>query len=159
MEGEILNKYFLVALVFLSGITQAVAAEVSVTEAWVRATADGQDSAAVALHITSQKDANIVEVSSPAANHVEIHSMTHEDGMMKMRELDSFELKARQEVALGRNGNHLMLVGLKKPLGAGDTVKIVMTVQFGDKHKERLEVNAEVIPLTENYEEHKHHHS
>ena len=154
-----MNKYFLAALAILFWVTQAVAGEVNVTQAWVRATAAGQDSAAVALHITSQKDANIVEVSSPAASHVEIHSMTHENGMMKMRELDSFELKARQEVALGSNGNHLMLVGLKKPLVAGETAKIVLTLQFGDKHKEKLEVNAEVIPLTESYDEHMHHHS
>ena len=154
-----MNKYILAALVVLSGIAQAVAGEVSVTEAWVRATAAGQDSAAVALHITSQKDANIIEVSSPVASHVEIHSMVHENGMMRMREMESFELKARQEVTLGSNGNHLMLVGLKKPLVAGDTVKIILTLQFGDKQKKRHEVNAEVIPITETYEEHIHHHS
>lgn len=154
-----MNKYILAALLVLSGIAQAVAGEVNITEAWVRATAAGQDSAAVALHITSQRDVSIVEVSSSAANHVEIHSMTHENGMMKMREMERFELKARQEVALGSNGNHLMLVGLKKPLVAGDSVKLTLTLQFGDKHTEKIEVKTEVIPLTENYDEHAHHHS
>jgi copper(I)-binding protein len=127
--------------------------------AWVRATAPGQDSAAVALRITSQQDANIAGVSSPLASQVEIHSMTHENGMMKMRALDSFELKAHQEIALGSNGNHLMLVGIKKPLVAGDTVKLILTLQFTDKHTEKVEVKADVIPLTETYDEHIHHHS
>ena len=132
-----MTKYLFVVWAFLIVSTQAVAGEVLVHGAWVRATAAGQDSAAVALHITSQQDANIVEVRSPIASRVEMHSMTHENGMMKMREMESFELKARQEVALGSNGNHLMLVGIKKPLLAGENVKLLLTLQFRDKHTER----------------------
>ena len=153
-----MTKYLFVVWAFLIVSTQAVAGEVLVHGAWVRATAAGQDSAAVALHITSQQDANIVEVRSPIASRVEMHSMTHENGMMKMREMESFELKARQEVALGSNGNHLMLVGIKKPLLAGENVKLLLTLQFRDKHTEKVEVNAEVIPLTENHNEPMHHH-
>jgi copper(I)-binding protein len=130
---------------------------VTVSGAWARATVPGQDSASVALHITSQKDANIVAVNSAAATNVEIHSMTEEDGMMKMRALDDFPLKARQETALGSNGNHLMLIGLKKPLAVGDSVPLTLTLQFADKHKEKVEVKAEVRPLTEGRDEHMHH--
>jgi copper(I)-binding protein len=157
--GEIiLNKYLLTGLGLCLCVAQAIAGEVKVSGAWARATAPGQDSAAVALHITSQKDANIIAVTSAAAGSVEIHSMTEENGMMQMRELDAFALKAKQEVALGDGGSHLMLVGLKKPLAVGDIVGLVITVQFADKHKERIEVNAEVRSLTESHNEHMHHH-
>ena len=139
-------------------VSQAVAGEVTVSEAWARATAPGQDSAAVSLHIVSRKDASIIAVSSPASGSAEIHSMVHEDGMMKMRALDSLALKAKQEVALGDDGNHLMLIGLKKPLAAGDSVVLTLTVQFADKRKEKIEVKAEVKPLTESHGEHMHHH-
>lgn len=138
---------------------QAQAGEVQVNAAWARATAPGQDSAAVSLHITSRKDANIVAVSSSAANSAEIHSMVHENGMMKMRALETLALKAGQEVALGDDGNHLMLIGLKKPLVAGDSVALTVTVQFADKRKEKVEVKAEVKPLTETHDHmHMHHH-
>lgn len=152
-----MNKYLWVGLAAWLSISQAVAGEVTVSQAWARATAPGQDSGVVSLHITSQKDASIIAVSSAASNSAEIHSMVHEGGMMKMRALDSLALKAKQEVALGNDGNHLMLIGLKKPLKVGDSVVLVLTVQFADKRKEKVEVKAEVKPLTESHGEHMHH--
>lgn len=153
-----MNKYLWVGLAAWLSISQAVAGEVTVSQAWARATAPGQDSGVVSLHITSQKDASIIAVSSAASNSAEIHSMVHEDGMMKMRALDSLALKAKQEVALGDDGNHLMLIGLKKPLKVGDSVALTLTVQFADKRKEKVEVKAEVKPLSESHSEHMHMH-
>ena len=144
-----MNKYLFAGLAFLLASAQAVAGDVVVQGAWARATAPGQENAAVALRIISQQDAKIVGVNSSIASQVEIHSMTDENGMMKMRALDSFELKARQEAVLGSNGNHLMLVGIKKPLVAGDTVKLILTLQFADKHTEKVEVKAEGPELVE----------
>ncbi|TAJ81322.1 MAG: copper chaperone PCu(A)C [Gallionellaceae bacterium] len=154
-----MNKYVWAGLVACLSVSQALAGEVTVGEAWARATAPGQDAAAVSMRITSQRDASIVAVSSPVANSAEIHSMVHEDGMMKMRALDVLPLKAGREVALGDGGNHLMLIGLKKPLAAGDSVELTVTVQFADKRKEKVEVKAEVRPLTATHDHmHMHHH-
>jgi copper(I)-binding protein len=145
----ILIKYLLAGLGIFLLVSRAVAGEVSISDAWARATAPGQDSAAVAMHITSQKEASIIAVSSADSKTVEIHSMSHENGMMKMRALEVFPLKARQEVALGSDGNHIMLIGLKKPLKEGDSVKLTLTLLFADKHKEAIEVKAVVKPMTE----------
>jgi periplasmic copper chaperone A len=132
---------------------QSFAGEVSVSDAWSRATAPGQVSAVVGLRITSQKDARMVALSSPAAAEAQMHSMTHENGMMKMRQLDSLALPAKQEIVLGAGGDHLMLINLKKPLKAGDIIPMTLTVQFSDKSTEQLSVKAVVQPLT-----HGHHH-
>lgn len=152
-----MKKLYLAAALFFA-VHAAYAGDISVSDAWARATAPGQDSATVALRITSKKDASLIAVSSPAANSAEIHSMTHEDGMMMMRALDALALKAGQEVVLGNDGNHLMLIGLKKPLSAGDSINLTLTVQYVDKHKEKITVKAAVKSLTENHEEHTHHH-
>src|SRR5512137_2352206 len=138
-----MNKFLVAGLAACLCVSQAMAGEVSVSGAWARATAPGQDSAAVSMHITSNKDASIVAVSSAASNSAEIHSMVHENGVMKMRAMDALPLKAKQEVALGDDGNHIMLIGLKKPLSAGDSVALTLTVQFADKRKEKVEVKAE----------------
>jgi copper(I)-binding protein len=147
-----MNKYLLAGFFGLLSSTQAVSGEVSIRDVWASATAPGQDSATVALHITSQKDASIIELSSASARTVEIHSMTHENGMMKMRALGTFPLKAKQDVVLGSDGNHLMLVGLKKQLNAGDSVTLTLTLQFADKSKEKIDVKAVVKPLTEQHD-------
>ncbi len=149
----VLNKYLLAGFGLFLYLSQAVAGEVSISDAWARATAPGQDSATVALHITSQKEASIIAVSSAVAKTVEIHSMTHENGMMKMRALETFPLKAKHEVALGSDGNHIMLVGLKKQLNAGDSLILNLTLQFADKHKETIEVKAAVKPMSEQHED------
>jgi len=153
-----MNKYLWAGLAACLYISPAIAGEVTVGEAWARATAPGQDSAAVSLRITSRKAVSIIAVSSPASDSAEIHSMTEEDGMMKMRALESLPLKAKQEVTLGSDGNHLMLIGLKKPLAAGDKVTLLLTLRFADKHKEKVTVQAEVRPLTESHDEHMHMH-
>lgn len=148
-----MTKYLLLSIAVLLCAPQAFAGEVTVSGAWVRATAPGQDSAAVSLIITSKNEARIIAVSSPAAGRVEIHTMKHEDGMMTMREVEVLALPAKQEVALG-SGSHLMLVGLKRPLQAGDNVPLNLTVKFADKHKEIIKVNAEVRSLTAGHKMH-----
>jgi copper(I)-binding protein len=125
------------------------AAEVSVEGAWSRATAPGQDAAMVDLSITSVQAATLVGVSSPACKAAELHSMTHEGGVMKMREVKEIALTAGQRVGLGESGYHLMLIGLKAPLKAGEVVPLTLNVRLADKRVVNVEVKAEVRPLTE----------
>ncbi|MDP2806172.1 MAG: copper chaperone PCu(A)C, partial [Gallionellaceae bacterium] len=151
------NKFLWAGLVACVAMSQAFAGEVKVSAAWARATAPGQDVGMAAVKVTSAKDARIVAVTSTASNTAELHTMVHEKGMMKMRQVDFFEVKANQELVLGPGGNHLMLIGLKKPLKVGDTVALTMTVQFADKSKEQVEIKAEVKAMTEMYNMHMQH--
>ena len=118
----------------------------------------GQDSAAVYLRIVSQQAARVVAVTSPLAGTAEIHSMTHDNGIMKMRALEALPLPARQEVELRSGGTHLMLQDLKRPLKAGSKVPLVFTIQFVDGQKERVKVNAEVKPFAIEQKIHDHPH-
>lgn len=146
-----------VGLAVLLYAAQSFAGEVTVSDAWSRATAPGQDVAVVGLHITSQKDARMIAVSSPASVEAQMHTMSHENGMMKMRMVESFSLPAKEEIVLGGGGDHLMLINLKKPLKAGDTVPLTLTVQFADKATEKIEVRAKVRALTDMHMEHQRH--
>jgi copper(I)-binding protein len=151
------NKMKKILAILLLAMTASVqAGEVQITEAWARATAPGQDTAMVAMTILSQKDGNVVAVSSDTSNSAEIHSMIHENGVMKMRALESLPLKANESTAIGK-GNHFMLFGLKKPLVAGDNVAISVTVRFANKKEEVVKAIAVVKPLMD-AGEHMHHH-
>jgi periplasmic copper chaperone A len=135
----------------------AWAAEVSVSDAWVRATAPGQDSGSIQFSITSQQEAKLVEASSPVAGKVEFHSMSHENGMMEMRPVESIALPAGKTVDLAAGGKHIMLIGLKQPLKVGDSVPFTLTVQYADKSKATVKANAEVKSLTASHEMHPQH--
>ena len=119
-----------------------------VENAWSRATAPGQDAAGVDLSITSKQAARLVGVSSPVAKTAELHSMSHENGMMKMRVVEFIELPAGQRVNLGEGGYHLMLSGLKAPLKAGDSVPLILKIKVGNQPMQKIETKAKVIPLT-----------
>jgi copper(I)-binding protein len=137
----------LIAIAALFWAFQTWADEISVAGAAARATAPGQSSAAIQFSIVSQNDARLVAITSSAAASVEMHSMKHENGMMKMRAVEFIPLPAGKPVDLAASGYHLMLMNLKQPLKVGDTVPFILTVQFADQRRVTLEAKAEVRPL------------
>lgn len=151
----LMGKKRWITLATLLFAVQVQAGEVTVTDAWSRATAPGQEVGMVGLVITSKKDASIIAVTSPASETAELHTMTMDNGVMKMRQLESLPLTARTPVTLGPGGNHLMLIGLKHPLKADDTVALTLTVQFADKSTEKVNLKAQVKVLTARQN---HHH-
>jgi copper(I)-binding protein len=150
-------KRILCAGLLAMAAVSASADEVKVSDAWARATAPGQDSAMVQLVITSKKAGELVAVSSKDAQTAELHSMVHEGGMMKMRQVDAVELPAGKAVDLGAAGYHVMLIGLKKPLKEGNKSEVVLTVRFAGGKDEKVKVEAEIKPLVESGHEHMHH--
>ena len=124
-----LKKTLYLALVLLMGMLLACskqATEINITDNWVRATAEGQDVGAAYMTITSASDNSLVKVESSVTNSVEIHSMSIENGVMKMRMLEQLDLKANTPNKLAPGGFHLMLFDLKKPLKAGETVSFTL---------------------------------
>jgi hypothetical protein len=64
------------------------------------------------------------------AAKVELHSMTMDKGVMKMRPVEGgLEIKPGETVELKPGSLHLMFVGLKKPLATGDHVKATLAFE------------------------------
>ena len=81
----------------------------------------------------SSQDTTLISVESDITNTIEIHSMSVENGVMKMRMLDTIELQAGKPYKLEPGGFHLMLFDLKKPLIKDSQVKFLLT--FKNKNK------------------------
>lgn len=123
--------------------TQAAwAANISVTDAWVRATVSGQQVGGAYMQIRSDADARLLSVSSPAVPRVEIHEMKMDGDVMRMRELKSVALPKGKTIALAPGGRHLMLMNLKKPIAAGDEIPLTLVVE-SDGKRQTVRVNAE----------------
>ncbi len=146
MFSKLKPVVFVAGLLLLSA--QVYAGEVDVKDAWARATAPGQVNGSVGVVITSKKDARLIAVKSAVAESAEIHTMSMDNGVMQMRQLDYLELPAKQPVTLGPGGNHLMLFGLKHPLKAGTTLPLTLTVQYADKRTEDIKIKAQIRSLT-----------
>ena len=62
--------------------------------------------------------------SSPIAGRFEVHEMSMDNGVMRMRPLkDGLEIKPGQTVELKPGSFHVMFVDLKEPIKEGDRVK------------------------------------
>lgn len=124
------------------------AGSVSITQAWARPTVAGQmaGGAFLTLHNAGSTPDKLLSGSTPAAERVELHIMAMEGDVMKMREVPAIELPAGTTVMLRPGQLHLMLMGLKAPLKAGDTLPLTLRFDKGGEVKVDVAVQA-VAPV------------
>jgi copper(I)-binding protein len=142
--------------------------QVSVKDAWARVTAPTATMGAVYMNLESADGDKLMsaEVPTSIAGKTEIHetvggeggmesgdTMGMEEGsmdqsmeegsmdpsMMGMREVDSIDLPAGEEVSLEPGGFHIMLLELEQPIAEGDTVPVTLTFEKAGE----IEVDAE----------------
>jgi len=108
----------------------AWAQNVTVTDAWARATAPGQKSSGAFMKIMANENTKLVGVSSPVAGVAEIHEMKMDKDVMHMAALSNgLDLPAGKAVELKPGGFHVMLMDLKAPLTKDSTVPMTLTLQ------------------------------
>ena len=135
----------------------AAHAQTTVKDAWVRGTVPQQKATGMFAQITSASGGKLVSAKSPVAGAVEIHEMSMDGNVMKMRALpNGLDLPAGKAVELKPGGYHVMLLDLKQPLKDGDTVPVTLVVQGKDGKKETIELKAPVRPLNAAAGAHKH---
>jgi copper(I)-binding protein len=135
------------ATLVLGACTFAAHAEVTVKDAWVRGTVPAQKSTGAFATLTSTEDAKLVGAKSPAAKVVEVHESMIHGGMAHMQAVESVALPAGQAVQLKPGSYHVMLIGLTKPIQAGEKVPITFEIEDTKGHRSTVEARAEVRPL------------
>src|ERR1044072_4107268 len=134
----------LAAMLGGAGASSVFAQSVKVENAWARATVPGQKTGSVYVDLTSAADTALVAAGSPVAARAELHSMSMDGGVMRMRALPRVELPAGKTVKLAPGGMHVMLVDLKQPLKAGETVPLTLSVQSSGTALTTLELKVPV---------------
>lgn len=112
---------------------------------WTRATPGGAKIGGGYLKITNNGKAGdrLVSISADFAGRVEIHEMSMDGGVMKMRPLAAgLEIKPGESVELKPGGYHVMFMDLKQPLKEGDTVKATLTFEKAGPVDVSFAVNA-----------------
>ncbi len=133
-----MNRFHAVclALALASSAAPALAQEIkagdlTIEKPWARATPTGADVGAGYLVIRNDgAAADRLTGGSADFAGVEIHEMSMEGGVMKMRELkDGLTIPAHGSVKLAPNGYHVMFTGLKSPLVKGQSVKATLNFE------------------------------
>ena len=80
---------------------------------------------------TASADDRLVAAASDVAERVELHTHVEDDqGVMRMIEVEEgFVVPAGGEHLLERGGDHVMFLGLTRPLAEGDTVTVTLVFE------------------------------
>jgi copper(I)-binding protein len=108
------------------------AGQLLIEQAWTRATPGGAKVGAGYMSIINHGDAadRLIAGKSDIAERVEIHTMTMEDGVMRMRQLEDGLVLAPKSIAeLKPGGYHVMFIGLKQPITKGEEIKVQLTFE------------------------------
>ena len=156
------SKHLIAASLTAVCAVSAFAQNVTVTDAWARATVQGQKATGAFMKITAKDNTKLVGVSSPVAGVAEIHEMKMEKDVMKMAALpNGLDLPAGKAVELKPGGYHLMLMDLKAPLTKDTTVPVTLTFQDAKGVKSNLELKVPVgmqSPMAPNHKQGEHNH-
>src|SRR5215469_6126663 len=104
-------------LAFVAGLAVtstalAQPAQLEINSAWAGATPGKAENGAAYVTIQSPTADRLVAASSPIAKKAELHTMSMEGMVMKMRPMTGVDIPAGQPVTLKPGGEHIMLMGL-----------------------------------------------
>lgn len=121
----------LLALLLLLPAARASAGGLEVRDAWIREAPPTAAVLAGYAELANGGDAplRVVGASSAGFRAVELHEIRMDQGVMRMRALESVVVPARGSVRLAPGGDHLMLLDPARPLAAGDRVGIRFEVE------------------------------
>jgi periplasmic copper chaperone A len=117
--------------VFMAGPAQAqdiTAGSLRISAPWIRATPKGASVGGGYMTIANSGNVGdrLVGGTSDVSKRLEIHEMSMEGSVMKMRPVRGLDIKPGQTVELKPGGYHVMFVGLKQPLEQGQHVKATL---------------------------------
>ncbi len=121
--------------------------DLTITQAWARATPPAAMAGAGYLTITndSAADDRLVAIQTDVATNPQIHEMAMDSGNMTMRELpDGLVIPAGESVTLQPGGFHLMLMGLDETgLVQGTIIKVTLVFEIAGS----VDVDLVVYPI------------
>jgi copper(I)-binding protein len=118
---------------------------VTVLQPWTRATPGGARNGAAfgEIRMAAGKADSLIGAKSSAATRVEIHNHVMENGVAKMRRVDSIHIPAGQSALLSPSGYHIMLFNLRAPLQEGS--RMPLTLVFEKAGEIAVEASVEAV--------------
>lgn len=132
-------KKFVLSIVSIAAV---FGADIEIEGAYARASIPNVPNSAAFFVIknNSDKDIAITSANSDIAEKNELHTHIKENKMMKMIKIEKLVVPAKSSLELKSGGDHVMLMGLKKELKAGDEINLELSFSDGDKKSIKVPV-------------------
>ena len=126
----------------IASIAAVFGADVEIDGAYARASIPNVPNSAAFFVIknNSDKDIAITSANSDIAEKNELHTHIKENQMMKMIKIEKLVVPAKSSLELKSGSDHVMLMGLKKELKAGDEISLELSFSDGDKKSIKVPV-------------------
>ena len=126
----------------IASIAAVFGADVEIDGAYARASIPNVPNSAAFFVIknNSDKDIAITSANSDIAEKNELHTHIKENQMLKMMKIEKLVVPAKSSLELKSGGDHVMLMGLKKELKAGDEISLELSFSDGDKKSIKVPV-------------------
>lgn len=107
---------------------------IEVVEPWARAALAGRTGAAymTLVNPTDTPD-RLLAAAAEVAETVELHAHLHEGGVMRMRPVAAIEVHPGEPAVLAPGGLHIMLIGLRRDLKRGETIRLILSFEKAGK--------------------------
>jgi len=118
------------AVLVLVALQAHAKGDIEVREAWSRATPPGAQVGVGYMEIRNKgtQPDRLVAASTPVAKRVEMHITQRDGEVMRMRQVQGFDIAAGERITLRPGGSHLMLVDIVQPLKRGE--RFTMRLRF-----------------------------
>ena len=132
-------KKFVLSIVSIAAV---FGADIEIEGAYARASIPNVPNSAAFFVIknNSDKDIAITSANSDIAEKNELHTHIKENQMLKMMKIEKLVVPAKSSLELKSGGDHVMLMGLKKELKAGDEINLELSFSDGDKKNIKVPV-------------------
>ncbi len=134
-----------------------------ITDPYARASSIMAQSGAAFMELVNRGDAEcrLIGARSDVARRVELHTHVEDDqGVMRMLEVEGgFTIPAGGAHSLERGGDHVMFMGLTRPLAQGDELALVLVFDGADDMEIIVPVDLERMPAHGHGQSHDHGHS
>lgn len=133
--------------------------KITVSQMYSFATTSVQKNGAAFMKITNNtdEDISVVRAQTDISERIELHTMSMENDVMRMRKVENFEIKAGETFELKPSGNHIMLMGLKEALT--DESDYTLTLMFDNGETQDVTVEVVIPGTTPGHDHHGHMHS
>ena len=156
MEFKTLKRLFKqigVVLILISN-SFVVQAKIILVDGFVRAMPPTVPNTAAYFTLKNTGEAvNLIAVETEVARKAELHTLIDDKDLIKMRQVKEFSINANKTLKLTPSADHVMLLGLKKPLKIGQQVQLNLIFDKGQK----LTINLPIQKSQSSEMSHHHH--
>ncbi len=147
---------FSLLLISVTLAQEARVGAIAISHPWARATPAPVRTSAAYLTIDNKGGADrLLSAAADIAKETQLHSMTTEAGVMKMREVKAVDVAANGKTELKPGGFHIMLIGLADGLKEG--TKFPLKLKFEKAGEVTVQMTAEKPDAHDHgHGEHKH---